>query len=189
MLTRGAKQALTIVVVVVVVSLLFLITQNPRLILFQLFSVGEFTQEIAPLLLIALFIERTVEVMITPWRAGESKIRQLAVDAAKSQKQAVEATQKHLAEWRSDTQKIAFAMGMSLGVLLAAVGLRALEIFVDAAIFDQLPSVQQVTFGALDVLVTGAVLGGGADGLHKLVSVFTNFLETTATKYKPTAVP
>jgi len=31
-----------------------------------------------------------------------------------------------------------------------------------------------------DVLFTGAVLGGGADSLHKLVQVFTNFMDATA---------
>ena len=31
-----------------------------------------------------------------------------------------------------------------------------------------------------DVLFTGAVLGGGSDGMHKLVQVFTNFMDSTA---------
>ena len=28
--------------------------------------------------------------------------------------------------------------------------------------------------------VTGAMIGGGADGIHKIISVFTNFLDTTS---------
>jgi len=35
-------------------------------------------------------------------------------------------------------------------------------------------------FMVADVLFTGAVLGGGADSLHKLVQVFTNFMDATA---------
>ena len=31
-----------------------------------------------------------------------------------------------------------------------------------------------------DVLFTDAVLGGGSDGIHKLVQVFTNFMDSTA---------
>ena len=31
-----------------------------------------------------------------------------------------------------------------------------------------------------DVLLTGAVVGGGSDGMHKLVQVFTNFMDSTA---------
>ena len=30
-----------------------------------------------------------------------------------------------------------------------------------------------------DVLFTGAVLGGGSDGMHNLVQVFTNFMDST----------
>ncbi len=31
---------------------------------------------------------------------------------------------------------------------------------------------------------TGAVLGGGSDGLHQLVSVFTNYMESAAARAK-----
>jgi hypothetical protein len=37
---------------------------------------------------------------------------------------------------------------------------------------------------AMDVLLTGMLLGGGADGLHKLVSIFTNFMDSTAQQAK-----
>ena len=30
-----------------------------------------------------------------------------------------------------------------------------------------------------DILVTGGLLGGGSDGIHKLVSVITDFLDKT----------
>ncbi len=55
-----------------------------------------------------------------------------------------------------------------------------LELFVDPAIFDSLPTVQRKLFGPADVLLTSAVLGGGSDTLHQLVSVFTNVMESAA---------
>ena len=39
-------------------------------------------------------------------------------------------------------------------------------------------------FGLVDVILTGALLGGGSDGIHKLVSVFINYLEETAKKFR-----
>jgi hypothetical protein len=44
--------------------------------------------------------------------------------------------------------------------------------------------VQAQWFSAADVFLTGAVLGGGSDGLHKLISVFTDFLGATSAKVK-----
>jgi len=31
----------------------------------------------------------------------------------------------------------------------------------------------------VDIVITGAVLGGGAEGLHRIISVFTDFLYAT----------
>ena len=59
-----------------------------------------------------------------------------------------------------------------------------LELFVDPAIFESLPEVQRKLFRTADVLLTGAVLGGGSDALHQLVSVFTNFMESAAERAK-----
>jgi hypothetical protein len=33
-------------------------------------------------------------------------------------------------------------------------------------------------------VLTGALLGGGSDALHKLITVFTNFMETSSKKAK-----
>ena len=58
--------------------------------------------------------------------------------------------------------------------------MRELEFFVDLTIFDSLPHLQQRLFRTTDLLLTGAVLGGGSDALHQLVLVFTNFMRTAA---------
>ncbi len=46
--------------------------------------------------------------------------------------------------------------------------------------FDTVSRTQRRLFRTADVLLTGAVLGGGSDGLHQLVSVFTNYMESAA---------
>jgi hypothetical protein len=39
-------------------------------------------------------------------------------------------------------------------------------------------------FPTIDVLVTGAVLAGGSEGVHQMVNVFSNFMESLANHVK-----
>jgi len=102
-----------------------------------------------------------------------------AARGARDEKQAaLAAARSAVSEHRSKTQRNAFLGGLALGVVVSALGVRILGLFVDPAVFGSLPAAQQGWFNAADVVLSGAVLGGGADGLHKLVSVFTNYLDT-----------
>jgi hypothetical protein len=73
--------------------------------------------------------------------------------------------------------KIARRAGLvaaALGVLIALVGVRALHPFLPSQVgFGG--AFQEGLFEAVDVLVTGALLAGGADGLHKIVERFLKF--------------
>ena len=71
-------------------------------------------------------------------------------------------------------------------MIVAALGIRVLELSVDPTAFASLPQVQQRLFRTTDVLMTGAVLGGGSDALHQLVMVFTNFFQSAAGRVKQT---
>ena len=64
------------------------------------------------------------------------------------------------------------------------LGIRVLEMFIDPTVFATLPHIQQRLFRTTDVLLTGAVLGGGSDALHQLVLVLTNFFQSAAGKVK-----
>ena len=74
-----------------------------------------------------------------------------------------------------------------IGIIVSALGVRAIGMLVDPAVFAKLPAFQRSAFKVTDVVLTGALLGGGADGLHKIVSVFTNFMDVTAKKVKARA--
>jgi len=52
------------------------------------------------------------------------------------------------------------------------------------AMFATLPPVQHRLFRTTDVLMTGAVMGGGSDALHQLVLVFTNFFQSAVGRVK-----
>jgi hypothetical protein len=141
---------------------------------------------LTPLFVISLFIERAQEVFVTSWREPERKRLDIAFETtepAKPIKTAVEkaATDEAklaLAEYETGTQRRSFLLGCGIAIIISIVGVRALQplLTTESLAVDgwQLPF-----FNLLDVMLTGAVLGGGADGIHKLVSVVTEFLDKT----------
>jgi len=170
------------VLTVVAVALL-----NPGVLSFRTFNAMEFVQSMLPLVMFALFIERVLEVFLTSWRAHETaelKARAARAKSKQSDQKTRRCDQETLRRHQSQTQRIAFFAGTMLGVVIAALGVRVLELSVDPAAFELLPRVQQRLFRTTDVLMTGAVLGGGSDALHQLVLVFTNFFQSAAGKAK-----
>lgn len=166
---------------------------------FTSFSAEEFVQLITPLFLIALFIERVLEVFISSWRApGTEKLERdvkEVKDALSAAKQTppvatnftfVDQTSREhdLGVYKATTRRWTWIAGTLLGVIVAALGVRALGLFVDASEFADLREGQRVWFTRLDILLTGGVLAGGSDGLHHLVNTFTNFMKKSAEKAK-----
>jgi len=185
-----------ILFIVILLSLIIVYTTSPDLIAFLPIDTTQFLETIAPLFLISLFIERALEIFLTAWRGGDASGHELTVKLekkklAKADKVSanLEDAEKKMSEYKNNTRRIAFLSGLALGILISAFGVRALESFADPDLFDQLSNLQRDSFRLFDTFVTGAVLGGGADGLHKLVSVFTGFLDKTNDniKAKPTA--
>ena len=144
----------------------------------------------AKLIAIALFIERTVEVLLTPWRGLEShrmtaRVKQAKAKADKGEVDSVALSnaEEELTEFKGHTRRIAFLMALALGMTISAVGFRGLEFFVDPNSIRE-TSEQLIAFRVLDVLVTGALLAGKADGLHRIVSVFTSQLDRSTERVK-----
>ena len=144
----------------------------------------------AKLIAIALFVERTVEVLLTPWRGLEShrmtaRVKQAKAKAEKEEMDSVALSnaQEELTEFKDHTRRIAFLMALALGMTISAFGFRGLEFFVDPKSIHE-HSVQLTAFRVLDVLLTGALLAGKADGLHRMVSVFTSHLDKSTERVK-----
>lgn len=136
-----------------------------------------------PLVTVALFIERVLEVFLESWRAHRTA--RLKERAAQARKKHPEGLPLHadliaFAEHQARTRRNALFAGATLGVTVAALGARVLEMFVEPSALASLPLVHQQVFRTVDVLMTGAVLGGGSDALHQLVLVFTNFFQSAA---------
>ena len=149
------------------------------------FTVTEFVQLMTPLIMLALFIERAAEVFMTAGR-GEGaaaialEIRRLRLSNIANDPniklQIVDRQQQEVA-YKAQTQRIAFLANFLLGTIVSALGIRAIGMFVDPEAFKALSDLHQRLFNTFDVVLTAALLGGGADGLHKLVSVFTSWMD------------
>lgn len=134
---------------------------------------------------LALVVERTLEVFISAWRgqmtgqlfsALESARRRLeAAPHSFGLQQAAAETDRALADYRATTQRIALRAGVVLGLLIAATGIRTLDLFV--AVPTDVLALPLYTL--LDLVVTAGMIGGGSDAVHKLMSAVTRFLDAT----------
>lgn len=144
---------------------------------------------LATLALTAAFIERAVEVVITPWRDPEANKRQAVVDNAKADKNvALQGTANNsLNEYVGETTWYAFIVAFMFGLVAAMVGVRALWPFLEATqgaitAFNGLTAGQRNTFIVFDVVLSAALMAGGANGLHSPMTAFTSFFDASAQK-------
>lgn len=159
---------------------------------------ADLTGLLAPLAFCAAVIERAVEILISPWRDSEATKLEESVAAIKGrptgngaecQKTAadLQAMSDRLDEYRGKTQQYAFAVSLTLSIMLSIAGVRALEPFINSAQFHDVavtPPAQQLFFRCVDVALSAALLAGGADGVHSVVNAVTSFFDASAEKAK-----
>ncbi|HEX8361971.1 MAG TPA: hypothetical protein VF613_17770 [Longimicrobium sp.] len=137
-------------------------------------------QVMAPLVLMALFVERACEVVISAWRDPGAQTLQHHVEAAAPD--SAPFAQRSLDHYRLNTQRLAFIITCTLALFGALVGVRAIEpLLADgmlAGLRNSNPS-QFHWFHRFDIIITALLVGGGADGMHRIVSTFTDFLNST----------
>lgn len=97
----------------------------------------------------------------------------------------LQAASDALDEYRGNTQRYAFAVSLTLSVLVSIAGVRALGNFVDAGklkdpVFTH--GSQYLFFLCVDVMLSAALLAGGADGIHSVVNAVTSFFDASADK-------
>ena len=148
-------------------------------------NISDVASLLAPLAFCAAVVERAVEIIISPWRdTGATHlqneitaIQARPADATKAADLKV-ATDK-LNAYRGETQKLAFLVSVLLSFLVAMAGIRAIGPFLDADKFNALKTSvpgQWLFFLTVDVVLSAALLAGGADGIHTIVTSVTDFL-------------
>lgn len=186
----NAKAASIIVVSVALLTVGVVAVKDraPAAVPFQQIPTQALLGTFASLFLVAVFIERAVEVIVMVLRDAEADVRQGVVDAEQGRLDetgkaapatplnldALHAAQKSLTDFRAETKEIALCVSFVLGIAVSLAGIRAF-----APIVNTVP-VGNWLFPTVDVLVTGAVLAGGSEGVHQMVNVFSNFMESLA---------
>ena len=130
------------------------------------------------LYIVALFVERSLEVLIKAWRQGGKSTLEHNEWSAEKDSDAQTQAKKALAEYKAGTQRRALLLGLTLGVLVALSGVRLL-----GPIFSFDPTshgwFQQAVFHFTDIIVTAGLIGGGSATIHELMALIDNFLKSS----------
>jgi hypothetical protein len=89
--------------------------------------------------------------------------------------------ERQKAAYKSETRIIALWTSLLFGLLMSAIGIRSIEPLI---IVDLDSPIQVVIFRCLDALLTGGLIAGGSEGIHKLIKVFLDFMEATSRQIK-----
>ena len=134
------------------------------------------------LYIVALFVERALEVLIKAWRQGgrlllEDKLRLEDNDEAKAEKE------KNLAQYKSGTQRRALLAGFTLGILVSLGGVRLL-----GPIFDLsgggASGFQAAVFQFADIVITAGLIAGGSSTIHEIMALIDDFLKASRKRAK-----
>lgn len=152
---------------------------------------------------VALFVERAVEVVVMVFRdqqadlldeAEEHAVRvvkaaikkaaapaddhtaapadkKAASDAVETAQQALATARQNKLIYRAQTKEIALLISFVFGVFVSLAGVRALH----GLLLDATPTGN--LFTAADIVVTGAMLAGGSEGVHRMANAFTSFMD------------
>ncbi len=184
---------LMLAILIVLVAIWF----GPEEIPFLDFSTEFVVQLITAAFLVALFIERTTEVFHNAWRGGEgANIARELIEVKQKHKAAnmndteiagqsnVQKLQAKRAIYRSENKRLALLSGLILGIIISALGVRLIMPFLEPRVIDELSSGHHRLLIGVDVLVTGALLGGGANGLHKVLDLFLKHVDAKREKLR-----
>jgi hypothetical protein len=165
---------------------------------FATFNVQVVLNVLGGLFVVALMMERAVEVIISVLRDADAQVltsavaattaaladAKLEVPASATKIEALtmllSAQKKSIDDYRIDTRETTYCISFTLGVALALVGVRGLVGLLA-------PGTGPVSgwFKLVDILITGAVIAGGSDGIHKMVKAVLDcfsMISTSMTK-------
>ena len=125
------------------------------------------------LYVVALFVERSLEVFIKAWRqSGKSRLQE---NLRLANENATADAEKELEEYRAGTQRRALLAGLTLGILVSLSGIRLLGSIFEVDNFSGW-SFQQSLFQLTDILLTAGLIAGGSKTIHELMALIDDFL-------------
>ena len=195
-------------VVVVVLGGVVVATLRPLALVFRDNGITQVTQLLLSLILVSLFIERTIEVFITAWRGPQSRMLESTMrthqahmaalskspetaaerETAMAQtSQDLESASQAAMQYKNTTRSWALWAGLMLGLAISLAGVRTLNSLVTPDSYAGLSVSQKNFFDLVDVVITAGLVAGGSNGLHSILQVFIDLAENTSNRIKTPA--
>jgi hypothetical protein len=135
---------------------------------------------IGPLFVISLFLERALEVFISAWRDVRKQQLQQRRDRLQAAGANLEAAEEGLAEYTSNTRRASFLAGLGAGIVISVAGVRVLYPLIDLG--PDATAQQLLLFNMIDIFLTAGLIGGGSDGIHKVMALLLDFVDVTRSR-------
>ena len=138
------------------------------------------------LYIIALFVERALEVLIKAWRQGgkialeQEKTSATADTLDDTQKAVIE---RNLTKYKAGTQRRALLSGLTLGILVSLSGVRLLGPIFQVESTGEL-AFQMTVFHFTDIVITAGLIAGGSSTIHELMALIDDFLKASRKRAK-----
>lgn len=154
--------------------------------LFQTINASNILGFLTPLIVTAAFIERAVEVVISPWRDKDGDLKTSKVQNAATLMAAVpdqgqaanlQAATDDLNQYTGQTRRYAFALAFAFSLMAVTAGVRVLWPMLDTNALKTIPVDQQNYLRWYDMLLSTLLLAGGAAGIHAPISAITGFFQ------------
>jgi prolipoprotein diacylglyceryltransferase len=181
--TGGIKLALAVVVLLAVAALILAVLLGPEYIQFQDLTLEQVLKLLVGLSIVALFVERATYVLVRlKYGTEDTKLEKEIRAVRKGGTPAVGREQPVLTKERAvlSGRKLVLSMSASLviGIIVAWIGVRCLRPLMDPTAFSELVSPwQRNLFGFADIVITGALIGGGADGIYQISMTVTDLFK------------
>jgi len=180
---RTVKGITSFVIVLVVAALVLAVVISPDYIRLLDIDLNSALRIIGTLFVVTAFVERAVQVILGIWvEPGKVEIKG-RINAARA-KRAADPTAdaeealhtQALEKYRGATGRLAFTLALFMGIAVSWIGVRSLRALIDPVSYDELGSdMQRHVFTLVDVLITGALIGGGSNGMHELMQSIVEF--------------
>lgn len=135
------------------------------------------------LFVIALFVERANEIFVASARVvarkeAEFKIEKMVQLVEKGGRNApkedeIEDAKSALLSYRTGTRLVTITFSVIIATLLALAGVRALSPLLEVQ-FEALAKSQWFFLHLVDIILTVAIIGGGSNGIHRILSTIVD---------------
>jgi hypothetical protein len=163
----------------------------PHYIKFKDFTISDVTGLLTALLITAVLIERTIELIMHVWREPDKQKIKNEVKQARSRRNNVEeATEEEVILtskikcYEVVTKSLSVVIAFLLGLIISALGVRILQPLMDHTAMMNISDLQARLFTGVDVFITGALIGGGSEGMHKIIDLILSYVEKNRQRLK-----